>query len=1026
VDLVVRATRTGFTHVLVVKTAAAAADAAVREIRFNLGGDARVQRLPDGSLQAIGSGQLVARGAVPMMWDSGPPRAGTSARGTGARAGQDDSGPAGPGDGARMAELTTEVTAAGDLVLRPDRALLGPDAHFPVFIDPEWSTGKSRWAYATDNNSNNTDVSRARVGRDPNSGKIYRSFFEFPTSAIKGKHVESAYVQMELDHSWSCTNTWTHLFHSGAISTPRTAWKTPLVSRLVAAESRGNEDDGCHDSPQPDMTVNFIGGTVTSLMNTVATRGVSNITFGLSAGNETGQYEDAENRWKKFYPDRAKLIATVDAKPGKPYGLQVNGVACGSANVLIGVANPYFSAMLPDADGTTQTLTATWEFVKVVTGTVTKLTGPPKTSTTANTRSTSSRVSAPGQAGVVYGFRVQSRDPAPFDIDSPLSDYCYFTVDGTRPSVRVDPVTLPPGPGKAGTFKLSSPDDDVVRFQYGWTEAATSSVAATVVAGEAGRSAAISATAPKYGQNVLYVKAIDATNNTGDGSFGFTVDRPAPPVAHWGLETYPGADQAAALADRQTALSGNTLPGDTPLTASNAGWTDDVRVLGGRSATFAGSTQLTTTGPVVDTTRSFSVAAWVRPAEVPSTGDWGVVTQDSALTLGFGLGTRLVGSPLTPRWSFAMKDTAAQTSSTRAAYSEGALTAADASRWTHLAGVYDKEAGEIRLYVNGTLAAQQPRTVAPWNAAGSFGIGRYSGSGVGSNWFRGNIVDVQVYNRVLVSEDFTGQLADAEGSGGFDEPGMLTPIQVAAWDFETAVPCYEAGVPDTCEAPDTGTGWQRRLALAQGTGLGPGYRSQGVTFDDVHFIEDETDPHFGEATQEWGIPQRNLAPAGQPPQWATGPVLRTDQAFTVSMWLQPTQLDQTMNVLTQTGPLRPVLHMGLVATTTAAGEVETRFEVTTETARGPAFRLTTVEALEPDTIAHWYHLVYVHDPGHSVSQRLYVNGELAAQGSNTHLHSGGHLTIGSGWRGAVDEVSFYQGAMTSSQVALLHRQPATS
>ncbi|MGC4837585.1 hypothetical protein ACLQ3D_24095 [Micromonospora vinacea] len=39
VDLVVRATRTGFAHALVVKSAAAAANPAVRQIRFGLSGD---------------------------------------------------------------------------------------------------------------------------------------------------------------------------------------------------------------------------------------------------------------------------------------------------------------------------------------------------------------------------------------------------------------------------------------------------------------------------------------------------------------------------------------------------------------------------------------------------------------------------------------------------------------------------------------------------------------------------------------------------------------------------------------------------------------------------------------------------------------------------------------------------------------------------------------------------------------------------------------------------------------------------
>lgn len=1027
VDLVVRATRTGFTHVLVVKNATAAADSAIRQINLDIGGDAEVQSLPDGSLQAVRGGELIARSGVPMMWDSSSPRAGNTARRAGASAPVEGSDHVGPGDGARTALLATEVTAEGDLVLRADTALLGADVRYPVFVDPEWSVGRSRWAYATNNNSNNTDVSRARVGRDPNSGKLYRSFFEFPTSAIKGKHVESAYVQMELDHSWSCTDTWTHLFHTGAVTTPRTAWKTSLTTRLSAAESRGNEGSGCHDSPQPDMTINFTGSAITKLMSTVATRGASNVTLGLSAGNETGQYETSTDRWKKFYPEKAKLIATVDARPGRPTGLQINGVACGSADVLIGTTSPYFSAVVPDADGATQTLVTTWEFFKIQGGVTTKLPAPPRSTTTANTRTKSTRVSAPGAAGVRYGFRVQSQDPAPFNITSEWSAPCHFTVDGTRPTLTIQPLSPPTGPGKSGTFLLKS-DSDVVRFQYGWTDAATSSVLPKAGPDATSKVATITVTAPRYGENILYAKAIDATNNKGDGSFQFTVGRPAPPVAHWGLETYPGADEAAALADRQPAVSGTTQSPDTPLSATGVGWTPDAHIIGGKAAAFSGTPELSAGRQVINTHSSFSVAAWVRPNAVPSV-DWGVVTQDGVSTQGFGLGTRLVGTPLTPRWSFAMKDADLQSSPTRAAYSATALAAADVDRWTHIAGVYDKEAGEIRLYVNGVLAAQQPRTAAPWNAQGKLGVGRYVTAGALNGWFQGNIADVQVYDRALAPEDFTGQLATADGSGGYDEPGMLSPILIGAWNFETAVPCYEAGTPNGCEAPDIGTGWQRRFALTPGTSTGPGIRGQGLAFDDVHFVEDEADPHYGETTRESGSSERDVAAAGQPRQWQHGPILRTDQAFSVSVWLQPTRLGQSMSAVTQSG-LRPAptqFSLGTEVTSTAGGLTETRFEVTAGTGiRDQPTHLTTTTALDPDDTTLWYHLVYVYDPTDSVSQRLYVNGELAAQGTRSHGHGQTSLTIGHGWHGAIDELGLYQGALTASQVLALHRATPTS
>lgn len=1029
IDLMVRATRTGFTHVLAVKTPKAAANPAIRTLRFGLGGNARATRLPDGSLRATAGYVLLARAAAPAMWDSSLPRR-NAAPGT-ADAKSDHKR---PGDAARVGNLKTEITREGDLLLRPDPSLLGTDATFPVFIDPEWSTGKTRWAYATSNNTNNTDLTRARVGADPDSGKLYRSFFEFPTTAIKGKHVESAYVQMKLDHSWSCTDTWTHMYQSGVISTPRTTWSTSLIKWVSSAASHANEGSGCVDSPQPDMTVNFTGSAVTSVVEGVASKSSASVTFGFSARNSTGQYESEVDRWKKFYPDNAKLIANVDAKPGKPSNLQVSGVACTTAGIAVGDATPNFYAYFPDADATTQILTHTWEFVNApLGGTMTSRTPPPATTAGGNTGKTSADVSAPN--GARYGFRVRSTDPAPYSITSPWSDYCYFTVDTSAPSLTVTPTSAPSGPGRPGTFRLSSPDTDVVTFRYGWTEAATNTIAATT-ATDGTKYADVTVTAPNYGVNVLYGQAVDATNNKGYGSAEFVVARPSPAVGSWALETSGTLDQASALLDRQPALAG-----DTPLTATNVRWDSDLRVIGSQTVGFNGSSsQLTTAGPILDTTKSFSVAAWVRPGAFPAGIDQGIVTQDSIGTQGFGLGVRNVGSPLTPRWSFAMKDTSVQSSATRAAYSATALTSADIGKWTHVAGVYDATAKRIRLYVNGVLTAEVDRTATGWAATGSFAVGRYGSSGAVNNWFTGNVADVQIFDRVLVADDFTGKAASDPMSGGVDEPGILAPTLVGRWDFETAVPCYETGIPDTCEAPDAGTGWNRRLALTQGTGLGGGIgNSQGLALSDVHWIDDPADPHFGEADQEYGIAERNIAPPGQPAQWQQGPVLRTDQAYTVSAWVQPAKLETTMTAVSQRGTRVGAFYLS-TRSSTVNGVTGIRFELgvppSDSEVNGPWTKVIAPTVLTDDDTGLWHHLVAVYDPASSPSLRLYVNGELAAQGSGGGWQGSGPMSVGRAWWttsngvsawydqwfGGIDQVEVYRGAMTADQVAILHDQ----
>ncbi|WP_127507211.1 hypothetical protein [Actinoplanes solisilvae] len=124
-------------------------------------------------------------------------------------------------------------------------------------------------------------MSRARVGSDPD-GRVYRSFFDFPISALKGYHIEDAYVQMKVDHTWSCDKTPNSLYQAGSIATPRASYSTSLVKYLATVSSNANEGAGCSDAPQPDMTVNFFTDAVTSVVNGLAAKGASNVVFGIA------------------------------------------------------------------------------------------------------------------------------------------------------------------------------------------------------------------------------------------------------------------------------------------------------------------------------------------------------------------------------------------------------------------------------------------------------------------------------------------------------------------------------------------------------------------------------------------------------------------------------------------------------------------------------------------------------------------------------------------------------------------------
>ncbi|WP_052745049.1 LamG domain-containing protein [Micromonospora sp. HK10] len=1039
VDLVVRATHTGFTHVLVVKSPSAAANPAVREIALKTGGDVTLSRHADGSLTAAAGATAIARSQPAVMWDSALPKRAAAAAHEAAR-GRSDALTA--GDGARTAAVATRV-AKGELRLVPDAALLA-GATYPVYVDPAWSVAKSRWAYATSDGCTNTDYSVARVGYSPDGpcvGSRFRSYFEFPTTngsvSLKGKYIYSAYVQMNLYHSWSCGNTWAHMYLVPVINATMKASYSgmKLKSWMDSAEGHANKGSGCSDSPQPDMTMNFTGSGVKSQVQAAATGSWSTLTVGFCACNPEGQYETAQDRWKKFTPGKAKLIVDYDSRPGKPTNFQIAGVACATSGVTtIGTLSPTFSAVYPDAD-TTQALTGTYEWIEVPSGGMGTVTDtyparkpkPANVSAPANGRAVTAAVALVKDK--TYAFRVTAVDPAPYSQWSGWSAWCQFKADTTVPPVTVTVVTPPAGPGQPGTFKISSTATDVTSFKYGWT-GATTSVAATTVNGV--KQATVTLTAPKYGTNILYASAVDGTLNEGYGSAEFIVGRPRPAVARWTLETYPGQTQAAALADQQSGYGDTDGAGplvkDSPLTASNLTWSSDTHLIGGSVATMNGTTsEAQTAMPVVDTSQSFSVAAWLRLPAMP-TWDTVALAQDGADAAGFQLGTRMVDS--VAKWSFSMKNNSAQSSVTRAATQT--IEVSEVGKWVHLVGVYDRAAGKIRLYVDDQPAMESAGPSTPWQANGVFAVGRGWVDGAKNKYWKGSIADVQVYDRVLVDHDFTGQLKSDPDSGGVDEPGMLTPTTVGQWSFARSAGCFIQDLADTCQAGDL-TGFDRWLALQRGADpLADGLRDTGLALDNT--IDGQT------GTREWartaykkGVTAPDAAGL-QYTIWQNTPVLRTDQSFTVSAWVKLDRTDVPQTVLAQEGSVNNGFYLYYLPDNGGEWKFKMLKDAATQDG-GTGSTIVAAPAQDPD--ASWHHLVGVLDVGHR-QLKLYVDGEIYRSETSSATSSiplnaawqpwqaNGPLRVGSGIGdanllfGTIDEVGTYQGAMTDAQVRTLY------
>ncbi len=484
------------------------------------------------------------------------------------------------------------------------------------------------------------------------------------------------------------------------------------------------------------------------------------------------------------------------------------------------------------------------------------------------------------------------------------------------------------------------------------------------------------------------------------------VDWPAPPRAVWGLETYPGISQPeAALADQQPALD------DTPLTGTNIAWQDGARFLGGRTVAFDGrSSYLSASPAALNTAGSFSLAAWVRLTD--TSADRTLASKASA-----GRATLSVGyDKVSDRWQVRMPSKIGRGGKVSVARS---TSAPRVGLWTHLAVVHDAAGHTLTLWVDGVAEATVSSVTAVDDPAGEFRLGRGD-----TGWWQGNVALVRVYDRPLVVQDFTGWFASDPVSGGFNSPGLLQPWLVGRWDFQAATSCYqeENTDPTLCSAPDS-TAFDRRLALTQGSLVTADDRGgTSLVLDGSHWIDDPSDPHYGEATHEYGRSQINR---GEPanPVWQDGPVLRTDQSYTVSAWVRLDPARGTQTVVSQDDGDTSAFRLGY----DPADGGQWVFGVT-----GGMDGSATTYATAPATgLDRWHHLVAVLDATHR-QVRLHVDGQPAGPvGLNVAWRprqAAGSLLVGrsstpagpDGWLyGELDDVGVHQGVLSDADVQRL-------
>jgi hypothetical protein len=154
--------------------------------------------------------------------------------------------------------------------------------------------------------------------------------------------------------------------------------------------------------------------------------------------------------------------------------------------------------------------------------------------------------------------------------------------------------------------------------------------------------------------------------------------------------------------------------------------------------------------PAVRTDSSFTVTARVRfapGAVVPPAAT--AVSQGGPLSSGFAL-EWVRSSGTQGFWRFSVSPADGANPAYVRARSAGSAVV---GTWTHLAGVYDAAAGEVRLYVDGLRVAATAGRVSA-NVAGNILIGyAVGGSGGTTNFWSGAIDDVHVWTGVRTADE---------------------------------------------------------------------------------------------------------------------------------------------------------------------------------------------------------------------------------------------------------------------------------
>lgn len=1019
VDLTVRAEADGFGHLLVVKTPQAAADPRLARLDLGMATDGlKVTEDATGAIVAEDAavGGTVFQAGKPAMWDSAAvqeaatrkqgPKAGAKAPSSGRAAVAATAGvPAtpgpqappkaaleGPGGGGRVAPLDVEV-GKGTLRLVPDQKLLkGADTVFPVVIDPiQRTTSRTSWTGVMSGMPGEQDwkySGSAGVGKCPtdynpvscNGVGTRRVLFTMPLSFYKGKQILGATFSARVEHIYSASPT------AEPIQLYRIGGQN---YSLTSSSNWSNTSDDWDDylqtvdkalsptSCSSQANLHFesgASGELTSEIRTAAASGWNSMTLGLRAADESRFAE-----WKRIcgnaylsvsYNNLPRQIKTSDMSTD-PGGLCKWGASRTYSDVP-----PKLQAIASDPDhGNGQTDKVKVEFKVEWSGGSYTYTTPDWLSPTAATKFTHTVKSSIPQNTVIYwSARAYDGDGyGPWSSEG--TQRCEFIYDKTWPGKPIvlskqypSDTVYHDGVGTYGTFTFSPnpndsiPDTDVVKYQYSFDGAALT----TLPPATGGGSVSTAWVPTRAGRHVVKVLAIDKAAHTSENYYDFLVAEGRPVVGQWNL-----ADEAGAEAHDESGEYSATAGSAVTFGVDGPGGKAD------KAAHFDGTAEsyLDASETVLDSAKSFSVSAWVRPTALDR--NMTVISQDGTGEPGFILGYDASAQT----WKFAVPVNDVDTLGEWKAVSTGISVVKD--QWVLLTGVYDaqKTGGpQLQLYINKDLKASTERR-STWKSYGPLQIGRATAKSGYVDNFTGDLAEVRVFDRVVSPAEVAELLT-------------VKPTRKGYWQLD-----------DASNGVSAETGGGQALTLAGDAKI---YKPADA-LDNAALVGDGNLILDGDGDYAYT---------------STAPVTG-NSSFTVTARAQLTSLDaeKSQTVLSLPGASANRVQVRYQAATR-------QWELAVAKSDATAAELVTFtnDQQLPDTGGSGQHLAVVYD-AFANTIRLYVEGQLAAGAYGTDdtlwpavdgLQVGRSLRGASEYfAGAIDEVRVYSGAADQIAVQLM-------